>query len=959
MKSVFTIPAGVSFLDVLAGGLWKKAGGDAAQLAAMQVFLPTRRACRSLREAFLRQSGGRPLLLPRLCPLGEIDEEELLFADTGIADAIPPAISPLRRRLLLAQLIRRKDAAMPADQAVHVAEALAKFLDEAQIHRCDLGRLPHLVEQRELAQHWQETVRFLDILATAWPSILAAEGCLDPVERRNRVVAAQIAAWRAIPPADPIIAAGSTGSMPTTADVLGAIAALPAGCVVLPGLDTAMDEEAWQAVDELHPQHSMKSLLALMDVARKNVKLWSAAAADAPRAHLLREAMRPASVSEGWRDLRPDTIPAEALRGLHRATFAHPQEEAQGIGLMLRHALETPGHMAALVTPDRGLAERVVALLARWGIEANDSAGSSLAQQPVGGFLSSVLGAAVPDAGAVAWLSLLKHPYTACGLATAECRVRARHVEMSFWRTERPETSPWLDGLKQILRPLTDAWGQLRPLTDWLADHLRLAEILAASDDTSGADRLWRGEAGHAAAEWLDELRAASDTFEPIDGATYRNLFGELLRQARFRPNHGLHPRLSILGPLEARLLRFDFVILGGMNEGVWPQEIEADPWMSRPMKRDFGLMPPEQRIGLSAHDFVQLASSPRTVMTRSLRSGGAPTVSSRFLLQLETVLRALGWSDGERDALQPAEPWQVFARMLDEPALDASKPCAAPEPKPPAALRPTQLSVTEISTWLRNPYAIYARHVLGLRKLDSLEAEIDAADRGNLIHEALEKFVKDYPALLPPNALEQLLAIGHGLLEAYQDRPDIQAFWWPRFERIAAWFVATESARRVLGVRPLGVETSGQVTLGGFTLKGRADRVDRLADGTFAIIDYKTGGVPTRKEVQAGIEPQLPLLAFIAVRSGFKDIAPAAASHLSYWKLGGGPGENANKETDFTENLAALMEEAEMGLRTLIAAFADPATPYQAVPKPGLAPRFDDYAHLARLAEWGRTGES
>ena len=942
MKNIFTISSEVSFLDALADGLWTRSGGDAAALANMRVLLPTRRACRMLREAFLRMTEGKAMLLPRMQPLGDLDEDELLFADTAVMADIPPAISPLRRRLLLAQLIKRRDADMPIDQAVHLAEALARFLDEAQIRRCDFGKLAGLVQKRELAQHWQETVQFLSIITDAWPQILEAEGCLDPAERRNRVMAAQCAVWRNNPPDFPIVAAGSTGTMPSTADLLDTIASLPWGSVVLPGLDREMTEETWQAVDELHPQHGMKELLAVMDVKREQIKDWTKAQPYSLRAHLLREAMRPASVSDEWRHLRPETIPVGAVHGLSRASFAHPQEEAQAVALMLRQALQEPLQSVALVTPDRNLAERVAVLLGRWGIAANDSAGTSLAEQPVGSFLAGLMAAAAPKADAVAWLSLLKHPYAACGLAPSECRSKARHVELTVWRTEKPEISPWLDELKTSMRPLTAEWNKERPVAEWLANHLHLAEIFAKSDVESGADRLWHGEAGDTAAAWVSDLRAAAESFPSVTGEVYQNLFTELLRQASFRPAYGMHPRLSILGPLEARLLRPDFVVLGGMNEGVWPPEVAIDPWMSRPMKKDFGMAAAEYRIGLSAHDFIQFASAPKVIMTRALRSGGAPTVPSRFLLQLETVLRALGHSNKERDALQCFDPWQDWVRLLDEPQLDEMKPCGAPEPKPPVELRPTKLSVTEISTWQRNPYAIYAKHVLGLRKLDPLEAEIDASDRGNLIHKALP----------------QLLAIGRELFDAYDEHPDVKAFWWPRFERIASWFVDKETERRGDGVRPVAVESSGQILLDTFTLKGRADRIDRLADGSLSIVDYKTGDVPTKKDVDAGLEPQLPLLALIAERGGFADVKGGASGELAYWKLSGGRNDDSNKETEFAKNLDVLKSEAEAGLKNLIATFADPATAYQAVPKPERAPRYDDYAHLARLAEWGRTNE-
>ncbi|HEY4125517.1 MAG TPA: double-strand break repair protein AddB [Rhizomicrobium sp.] len=495
------------------------------------------------------------------------------------------------------------------------------------------------------------------------------------------------------------------------------------------------------------------------------------------------------------------------------------------------------------------------------------------------------------------------------------------------------------------------------PLLDRLRTHIALAEQLAKSDREKGADRLWHGEAGEAAANWLDEWQNAATGFPPLDGEDYIDLFAGLLRGVTVRPVYGQHPRLSIWGPLEARLVQADLMILGGLNEGNWPPEAPIDPWMSRPMKTSFGLPLPERRIGLSAHDFVQLASSPEVILTRARRAGNAPTVPSRFLLQLETVLRALGYHRDDHDALAPAQAWDAWARQLDYPAAEP-KACPPPEPRPPAAARPQTLSVTNIGTWRRNPYAIYARYILKLKKLDPLEAQADASDKGSIIHDALDRFIRKFPDHLPPQALDELLAIGRDVFKPYQETPEVGAFWWPRFERIAAWFVDEERARRASGIAVMKSEADGAIPiLEGFTLKGRADRIDRLPDGTLAIIDYKTGATPTKGDVKSGIEPQLPLLALIAAQGGFKDIEPAQTAELAYWKLTGGS-EPVSVQT-VNEPVEILMETTQAGLEVLVKQFADPQTPYQAIPKPNLQPHYDDYAHLARLAEWGRTEDT
>jgi len=959
-KNIYTIPPDAAFLDEVAAGVWRMAERDIFKLSDCLILLPTRRACRNLHEAylnFLHKQGINAALLPRMQPLGDVDEDELYFnGNLEMHPDIPPAVTPLRRKLLLTQLITATDRSMPLDQAAQLSDALAQFLDQVQIEGCDLSQLGTLVEENELAEHWQQTVQFLKILSETWPAILANEGCIDPAEHRNRLLLAQAAAWQARPPNHPVIVAGSTGTMPATATLLNTVASLPLGHVILPGLDQQLSETAWQAIRETHPQYGMKQMLDLFHLKRADVHIWNDALATRPaRVRLLQESMWPAEVTDEWQSLTSSDIPEQSLLNLGRVELDTPQEEAQAIALMMRAALETPDKTAALVTSDRTLAERVSALLARWGVDANDSAGASLTCQPIGSFLLEVLMAVSPYATSVDYLSLLKHPFAACGLSPAECRTRTRQMEMDLWRMPTPKQSEWFDTFRHILSPMTTLWQHKQPLTDWIRQHVGLAETVAASDTESGAVRLWSSDTGESAAAWLADWQLAAVGFSLLTGKEYTELFAEFLRVQTVRPVYGQNPRITILGPLEARLLQADLVILGGMNETSWPPASAIDPWLSRPMKQKMKLPLPERRIGLSAHDFVQLASAKEVVLTRSRRAGNAPTVPSRFLLQLEAVLHALHYITDTHDGLQAHEPWQQWVYRLDEPC-GLPTPCAAPSPRPPRESRPQTLAVTEIGTWRRNPYAIYAKHILKLRTLNPLDAGVDASDRGVMIHATLDAFVKIYPDALPDDALNALLILGRKRFTVSDEHPEVAVFWWPRFQRIAGWFVDHERQRRIEGTNVVRSEAKGAMTLGTFTLYGRADRLDKKADGTWAIVDYKTGGVPSQKQIQAGYEPQLPLLAAIAECGGFEACPGLEVSELAYWQLSGG--RDVAREQRVSGDIKDLVANASAGLEALIAAFADPATPYEAVPKPRWQPNFDDYAHLARLAEWGRTGE-
>jgi ATP-dependent helicase/nuclease subunit B len=494
------------------------------------------------------------------------------------------------------------------------------------------------------------------------------------------------------------------------------------------------------------------------------------------------------------------------------------------------------------------------------------------------------------------------------------------------------------------------------PVRTLVAAHIAAAEALAASAEESGAARLWGEAAGEAAAEFLAELLPAADSLPPLGGAGYQALFEALLAGPVVRPRFGRHPRLAIWGLLEARLQHADLLILGGLNEGVWPPQAESDPWLSRPMRQEFGLPPPERRVGVAAHDFAQALGARSVVMTRATRVEGAPTVPSRWLLRLDTVLRAAGLEGRLGAAVEPLG-WQA---RLDEAAAHIA--VSAPEPRPPVAARPRKLSVTQIETWMRDPYAIYASKILRLEAFEPIDADPGAAERGTFIHAALDKFVRAFPDALPADAERQLLAIGAAEFGAALDRPGVRAFWWPRFERIARWFVAHEGQRRGrLG--EIHSEIKGRLILDGpagpFELTAKADRLDRQGDGGLVLIDYKTGLVPSAKDVGQGFSPQLSLEAAIAAGGGFAGIAAAPVAALEYWRLTGGdpPGEVIALAKD-GGGLRALIGEAVQGLAVLVMKFDDPRTPYRAVPRPEKAPRYSDYEHLARVKEWSVTGE-
>ncbi len=978
---VFTIPSGLPFVDVLAAGIEDRWGGDPAALAGVTVLVPTRRARRSLAEAFLRQSGGRPLLLPRMIALGDLDEDEILFAGgfqpqpgapAGDSLGVAEAVSGLRRQLLLTRLVLARDGDASPDQAANLGLELARLLDQVHTERLTFDGLEGLTPDA-LADHWQQTLDFLKILTREWPKVLADEDAVDAAARRNRLFDAQADAWRSNPPLGSVIAAGSTGSIPATADLLAVVAGLSQGQVVLPGVDLEASADAWAALKDHHPQFGMARLLAHLGVHREDVKPWKAPGFEAQpsaRARLVNRALTPAGSEAPPLDEKEIK---KALKGITRMDCPSPREEAQVIAMIMRRTLETPEKTAALVTPDRALARRVAAELRRWGIEVDDSAGLPLAQTLPGAFLRLTAGMVADGLAPVSFLAALKHPMAAAGMAPGAFKSQVRKFEIAILRGPRP--APGLKGLQSALEALDDPdnqtardlgaflkklegviapfakvmEGKPAPLSDLLRAHVRMAERLAATDEEDGPARLWARDAGEQAANFVAELKDAGRDLGPVTAGDYTALLETLMAGRFVRPRHGRHPRLHIWGLLEARLQQAHVMILGGLNENTWPTEAKASPWMSRPMMEKFGLSPPERLTGLQAHDFAQAFAAPDVVLTRSERVDGTPTVPSRWLLRLDNHLEGLEVEGG----FKATEPWLDWADGLDQPG--ESRQVTEPRPTPPVDARPRKLSVTQVEHWIRDPYAVYALHILGLGPLPPLDAEPGAADRGMIIHHVLHEFLEQYRDNLPADAERRLLEIGRKVFDDSRVPPGVDAFWWPRFERIAGWFVDYERDRRQAGFRNLAAECRGTLVLDGpagpFTLTARADRIDHRADIGLSVMDYKTGSVPTTPQVEAGFSPQLPLEAAIAEAGGFDRLKPDTTAGLVYLRLTGGrpPGEEKALKLD----VAKTVNDALQGLGDLIAAYDDAAMPYLSQPRPMLLERAGDYDHLARVLEW------
>lgn len=980
----FNIPAHRPFAEDLAQGLYDALAplGPEA-LADAVVLTPTRRGARALADAFIKAAGGKAVLPPQMRPLGDLEAGEPPFEPGDLVLDLPAAIDPLRRRFELVRLVAQLADDVPggvnsAGAALDLADALGGFLDGLQIEEIDVrDRLPDLAPA-DLALHWDRSRKFLERALDAWPKRLEELGVVDVSERRVRLLRRLAELWTNKPPQGVLVAAGSTGTAPATRALMIAIAQAPKGAVVLPGVDLDLADKAWRKVDVQHPQGALRRLLDTARVTRADVATWPASTAQTAaqrwRRRVVNEALRPAEETADWLHVigdlrREDTnAVAEALAGLSLVNARTEEEAATVAALLLREALETPERTAALVTPDQRIARRVTAKLARWGVVPDSSAGETLAGSPCGALAGLFARVAVDPVDPVALLGLLKHPFAQLGDSTALERSALRGARARTWdelkerllreKGGAPAAVPLAERLQAIVEAL--AWeGDDAPA----AITLRLItamEALATGED-GGVGDLWAGHAGEAMSRLLSGLMREGQDLPLVSPRQYADLLRRLMEGETVRSGGATHPRLRILGAIEARLVRADRLVVAGLEEGVWPAAAPTDPFLSRPMREKLGLPSPERRIGLAAHDFAQAVCAPEVILLHTERRDGQPAVKSRWLWRLETLAKGAGLEiPGRPEAL-------AWAQALDAPGPYAPYP--RPSPKPPVENRPSELFATRVETLTRDPYAVWARDILKLRLIERPDEEVEARARGTAIHAAFERFVTDWPAALPPDAADIFRGLYLEELEKAGMPRDGLARETALAVEAARWVADLEAQRRADG-RRLFVEKEGRLplTIAGrpFTLAAKADRIEVSPDGLGHVLDYKTGRAPTKKMVETGFSPQLTLTAAILEGGGFKDIGPVTAGDLTYLEITGRrpAGREEVRATPHGDGEKVLgtreaVDAALQGLRRLIARFSDPAQGYTSRTAPQFVKMYvSDYDHLARVFEWSTSGE-
>ena len=985
----YTIPASQAFADNLVTGIMDKFP-EKEQLARIELYLPSRRAISSIKEAFFKHQKKGPLLLPKLFAIGEPDEEVALnLAMEGLE--LDEAINDFERQCLIASQIQHFPIGgqlMAPASAMKLASSLCMLIDQMQRAGTPLSAIKDVLPD-ELSTYWQEILKFLTILFDYWPSILAERGQIDPVARQQQLLQAQLDFWTSHPPNAPIILAGSTGTLPMTRSFMRVISQLPMGVVIFPGIDLDIEDTEWRAIehDPVHPLSQIARAMVEFELPLSEVRYWHVTEqmrnkSVCSRQILLREVMRPASRTWQWRRLAIDEseLSPSSLQGLKVISVTDSFQEAELIAGLMRKTLETPNKTAMLITPDRMLARKVQAALMRWNITVDDSAGSSLLLSSPARFLVLIIRVVQEDASPHALRALFKHPFATAGLPRAEFTHLANLFEEQILRGPLPKKNweswtllvvqnPklkdfWQTRLLPAFNPLRDAFKAINPSLDTLTVALmQTAQNLGTlpenrvdsgfKTNNSQSDdpfHIYSDHAGKVLLELLSDIVRFGSSY-PIASSEFHNTFSVLCQEMVVRTPYNEHPRLKILGTIEARMQQADTVILGGLNEGVWPPFSQRDMWINNASRTQLGLPDRHWRIALSAHDFMIAAASPEVMITRSVVTDGAPTQTSRWLARLDAVLAAAGISS-YLDKQIPVWMKAVNARKI--PGI--VRPIARPEPKPAIAHRPSQISATDFDQWITDPYGFYVKKILKIKQKNPIDELPSVALRGSLIHDVIAEFLKHYPSgKLPKNAGEQLHKILDAHLSKWSDIAYIDLFWRQKFSVILNWFLEEEYRRRDEHFQVV-VEKEGRIELSiGQRLihvTARADRIELHQDNNYQIIDYKSGNSPSKLAVSSGRAVQLLVEAAILSKGGFNLPNKTAQDiELFYWQLKGRVTAPA-KIDDVTPDdfdVSIIFDQ----LFELVHSFENEEQPYLSEPNLAQRPKFSQVRHLARIKEW------
>ncbi len=985
MVNVFNISPRYPFLDVLARYVIETAKEQNLNIANDLILLPTRRACRHLKEIFLLLSENKATLIPTILPLGDIDENGFAFLDydtINLDENLPKPITTIERNLILSKLVKQKMSDISEEQAYSLAVDLAHLMDTVEMEELSFDNLKNIVPDK-YSKHWQETLEFLKIITENYPLILKEQNLLNPVDYKVKLIKQQINLWKSFPPKGRIFAAGSTGSLVPISYMLKYIASIDNGYLILPGLDKNISDSDFDFLtsdypnsNQNHPQYGLLKLIKGLNLKINevpNLPLYKKDydVVDVDREKLSSCIMISSDMNSNWQNL---SFKENVLENVTEIELQNEADEVFAISSLLRKSIEE-NKKALLITPDRKIAKSVASKLKSWNIIVDDSAGIPASDTITGNYIILILKMIYDNFSPYSLLAVLKHKYTHLGYNKNELNNIINSLENNVLcgkfgidnldRMLSYEQCPidveiLLNKIKALCSEYISLMSDIDKYSiyDLFIKHLKLVENFVSGPNIDFNEILWSSDIHIELSKELKSFIAAlkeiknkeySISIDEMTASAYFIFISNYLLSLNLRITNGIHPNIAIMNSIEARLIDADLYIMAGLNEDTFPAVISDDPWMNRPMKAEFKLPLPERKIGLSSHDFVEFFCKKNVVMTHSQKVKGVNTITSRWLTKLSAIVEIakIKWDNSLSQ--------EVLYWIKNFETKVIGNRCKQPSPCPPIEARPKELSATWIEKWYRDPYIIFANKILGLEKIKDINPTIGGAEFGDIIHNAVQKF-KECNFSTEEELLNLMVKESLSIMSINQND-----FWLQRFKSIAKSFIQFEKKYKN-DVKLSILENEGKYKISdNFTIKAKADRIDVLNNNTCAVYDYKTGTIPYKKSVLTGYSPQLLIEALIIENGGYVSIGSKKVSKIAYLALKNK--ESDNKEIIFSEYddkpLSEMIADTNNNLKDMINKFYNKENPasYISHPNPNkvgdLIKKYSEYEHLARIKEW------
>ncbi|MDR1375285.1 MAG: PD-(D/E)XK nuclease family protein [Holosporaceae bacterium] len=884
MGNIYNIPLNGNFLEEIEALIEKI---TTMHDCNFRVFLPNLRSDRELRKYMLSLPQWNMSSLPQMSAISNF----FTFEDQKITP-------------LVMHLLKNKNQSIPMDTLFSLAESLVSFLKELVFNNISLPQISSVIP-KNLAERWGHTLAILE-------EVFATEKIMQFIEDAK----ARMENFAELPRNLNIIAVGIGDANHYVRLFLKYVMTSKNGVLIIFGSES--------------PEH-------------KNYKV---------NANLLESIVG----SEGNAQLKlcvSNEISGQR-RNFSRSSKAIEEfrtlgEEAFAIALATRRAI-FENQSVLIVSLQRYLTEKIKKELLRWNIFADDSIGCPFVKSESGLGTSLVINLMARQCDVQSCLDLLKasRDYAAIAQELEEFFRKQRATPPNFFAAldlwdRKKENQNFLELMTKLQAFKVDTEAQ-RTFAEW---HSDCRFILSLIDPEHAVGLLSASES----------VLSMGDLLPPMNFEDFRIFFTNRVMAASQREEEGYTEGVTILGAIEAQLLDADLVIIAGANEESWSASEDNDFWLTKSMLRSLNIKSVEARNDFLHSIFERLCHKNQVLITRSEIIGGLRQRKCRYLEILPQNQGVIGETADYASSIcfdiavnpcLPQEKNTLQQLMLSIRKSYERKIAKFEAPNPELHSRPRKLWASDVDLLINNPYAFYAKKILGLSEISDINNRQNI--RGNYWHALLEYFVKYSPDKTDVNKLNYF---AEKILKDRWLNPYGLGLWFFGRKKIFSFIVDHLKSNcqyfaEIPGSFSLQISPDCNVSI-----CARVDRIDINADGSLCVIDYKTGVLPSNNKMTRGIKIQLPIEGLIAQNDGL-GLGNEALERLILWKLGGADGGEEKIITKDRAETAKLCDQALVKLKKLIKQYNVLGASYDV----NVDAAYDNaYLHLARVKEWHNAG--